>query len=458
MLKGMRPYPIGNGTVSPRIPREFAALLEALQLEGANTEALLGCDEEEWKRLLDFCDLAHLALPLSQVNAIGFPQWVTRRLAKNVADSAQRFERVKAVYAEAAQALGRAGASHVVVKGFAQVPEYVAEGRLRSQSDIDIYCPPDHIAKARAALIDIGYREDGVADIHADHLPGFSRKGAWKWKGNAYDPQMPPGIELHFCLWNAGVSHIEVPEVERFWDRRVGRRLGKIEFCALHPVDQFGYLALHILRDVLSGEWVVHHVLELATFLHHRTRDVEFWSQWHEMHSVSLRRLESIAFSLARSWFSCTLPEVVRVEVDRLPPGQQQWLHRFGGAPLEVMFRHNKDGRLLQLLLTRSRTSRQWVVRKTIFPARVPGPDSPVVRIRYRRAIEATGNSRRWLYAKFLATKTVANIRADLAFLLHGVRLWFSTRALSSQFWAFLGVCFFLTSASPFTFSSSISS
>ena len=37
----MRPYPIGNGTVSPRIPREVAALLDALQLEGSNTDALL---------------------------------------------------------------------------------------------------------------------------------------------------------------------------------------------------------------------------------------------------------------------------------------------------------------------------------------------------------------------------------------------------------------------------------
>ena len=61
----MRPYPIGNGTVSPRIPREAAALLDALQLEGSTTEALLDLDEAEWGRLLDFCDLAHLALAFS---------------------------------------------------------------------------------------------------------------------------------------------------------------------------------------------------------------------------------------------------------------------------------------------------------------------------------------------------------------------------------------------------------
>jgi hypothetical protein len=454
----MRPYPIGNGTVSPRIPREMAALLDALQLEGSNTDALMACDDDDWHRVLEFCDLAHLALPLSQVNTAGFPQWVVHRLGQNVGDNALRFERVKTAYTEAAAALGRAGVSHVVVKGFAQVPDYVPEGRLRSQSDIDVYCPREHLERAQAALMKIGYQPDGAADVNSDHLPGFTRQGDWKWRGNPYDPEMPPGVELHFCLWNPQVSLIEIPEVERFWARRVPRRLGSLEFCALHPVDQFGYLAMHILRGVLTGDWVVHHVLELATFLHNRTRDVEFWSQWHEMHSMNLRRLEALAFSLAHHWFSCALPEVVRVEVDRLPPGQRRWLKRFGGAPLEVMFRHNKDGRLLQLLLTRSRTLRQSVLRKVILPASVPGPDAPAVRIRYRRALAATGNSRLFLYAKFLGRTAVANIVADLAFLVHGAGLWFSTRALNSQFWAFLSVCFFLTSGYPFTSSSSISS
>src|SRR5215469_13468990 len=306
----MRPYPIGNGTVSPRIPREVAALLDAMQLEGSNTDALLGLDETDWGRLLDFCDLAHLALALSQVDTTGFPGWVVDRLARNVADNARRFERVKAAYMEAACAMERAGVPHLMLKGFAHVPDYVTDPRLRAQSDIDVYCPQDELEKARSALMKIGYRQEESVDIHADHLPGLSRARDWKWRGNPYDPEMPPGIELHFCFWNARTSLIDIPEVEHFWERRVMRRLGKMEFCALHPVDQLGYLALHIVRGVLTGDWVIHHVLELATFLHNHTRDVEFWSQWHETHSMNLRRIEAVAFSLARSWFSCAVPEV----------------------------------------------------------------------------------------------------------------------------------------------------
>ena len=454
----MRPYPIGNGTVSPRIPREVAALLDALQLEGSNTDALLALDDAEWGRLLEFCDLAHLALPLSQIEIGGFPDWVVRCLEQNLSDNARRFERVRAAYVQAAGTLARAGVPHLVLKGFTQAPDYVSDPRLRMQSDIDIFCPERQVEAAQSALMKIGYHPVEGSDMHADHLPALSRPGIWKWRGNPYDPEMPPGIEVHFCLWNQRVSLIEVPEVQHFWERRVIRRLGNMEFCALHPVDHLGYLALHILRGVLSGDWVIHHVHELATFLHNRTRDVEFWSQWHEMHSASLREMEALAFSLAHNWFSCAFPEVVRVEVDRLPPGQKRWLRRFGGAPLEAMFRHNKDGRLLQLLLTRSRTTRQSVLRKVILPARVPGLNAPSVRIRYRRARPGANNNRFVLYGRFLATTAFANATANISFLMHGVSLWVSRRALNSQFWAFLAACFFLTSGPPFISSSSISS
>lgn len=453
----MRPYPIGNGSVSPRIPREVAALLDALQLEGSNTDALLALDDPEWQRLLEYCDVAHFALQLSQINLAGAPGWVLHRLEQNVSDNARRFERMKTVYVEAATALARAGVSHLVLKGFTQAPDYISDPRLRMQSDIDIYCPPEDLDKAQSTLIKIGYRPTEEPDVHADHLPALSRSGEWKWRGNPYDPEMPLGFEVHFCFWNGGAALVDIPEAERFWDRRVLRRLEKMEFHALHPVDQLGYLALHVVRGVLSGDWVIHHAHELATFLHHRTRDVEFWSQWYETHSASLRKIEALAFSLARKWFSCAVPEVARLEIDRLPPAQKRWLDRYGGSPLEAMFRHNKDGRLLQILLARSRTSRHSVLRKIIIPARLPGPDAAAVRLRYRRARLATSRNRFVVYARFLAGTAFANASANLFFFLHGVRLWISTRALSTSFWAFLGACFFLTSGCPSISSSSIS-
>jgi hypothetical protein len=427
----MRPYPIGNGTVSPRVPKEFAALMDALQLEGSNTDALLALDAAEWRRLLEFCDIAHLALVLSRVDLAKAPQWVLSRLGRNVCDNARRFEHVRAAYVEAAAALRQAGVPHVVLKGFTQCPDFVSDPRLRMQSDIDLYCPRQQIETAQAALMRIGYRPvDGLDYSRADHVPSLSRPGDWKWRGNPYDPKMPVGIEIHFCLWNESVSLIEIPEVAQFWGRRESRKLAGMEFCGLNRADHLGYLSLHVLRGVLSGDWVVHHVFELARFLHTRGRDVEFWSQWHEAHSSNLRTVEAIAFCLARSWFSCSLPEVARVEVDRLPEAQKQWLRRFGGSPLEVMFRRNKDGHLLHLLLTKSRTSRKSALLRAILPHHIAGPDAIEVGMRHRRPVRL--NTSRYLkYLAYLFDRAVANCAANASFLLHGFKLWLSTRALS---------------------------
>ena len=438
----MRPYPIGNGTVSPRVPKEFAALMDALQLEGSNTDALLALDDAEWPSLLEFCDLSHLALPLSQLDLARAPSWVLGRLERNVSDNTRRFEHVRADYIEAAAVLRLARVPHVVLKGFTQCPDYVSDPRLRLQSDIDLYCPEQQIQTAQAALMGIGYRPvEGPDYSRADHVPSLSRPGNWKWRGNLYDPEMPPGIELHFCLWNERVSLIEIPEVAQFWGRRESRKLDGMEFCGLNGADHLGYLSLHVLRGVLSGDWVVHHVLELARFLHTRARDVEFWSQWRDAHSSTLRRLEAIGFCLARSWFSCTLPEVVRVEADRLPEAQKQWLRRFGGSPLEVMFRRNKDGHLLQLLLATSPTSRKSALLRAILPHHVASPDETAVGMRYRRPVRSNA-SRYVKYLAYLVDRAVVNCAANASFLLHGLKLWLSTRALSTQFWLFLGASF----------------
>jgi Uncharacterised nucleotidyltransferase len=452
----MRPYPIGNGTLSPRVPREFAALMDALQCEGANMDALLALDHADWPRLLEFCDLAHLSLSLAQLDLAGVPKWVAHRLEQNVSDNSRRFEFVHAAYTEATSALTQAGVSHVVLKGFTQAPHYVSDARLRYQSDIDLYCLQDQIEVAQAALAAIGYQPvEGTDYSAADHVPTLSRPGHWQWRGNPYDPEMPPSIELHFTLWNEDVSLIELPEVQRFRERFVTRRLGREEYASLSPVDHLGYFALHIVRGVFSGDWVIHHVFELATFLHSHARDLEFWNQWYETHSMNLRRCEVIAFCLARSWFSCTLPEVVRTEADQLAETQKHWLDRFGGGPLEVMFRRNKDGRLLQLLMATRPQARQSVLRKALLPPPIPSLNGPMVLIENRRAQRSRSANRYISYSAYLGRKVLNYAGSNMLFLIHSMALWLSSRALSRQFWLFLGASFFLTWACPSSSSSS---
>jgi hypothetical protein len=96
------------------------------------------------------------------------------------------------------------------------------------------------------------------------------------------------------------------------------------------------------------------------------------------------------------------------------------------------------------------------VLKRTIIPSRVLAVNSPLVRIRYRRTVAANGGSKLLHYAKYVTKAALLNARANISFVLHGADLWLSTRALTNQFWSFLAVCFFLTSGSRSTFSSSI--
>ncbi|MGA2170443.1 MAG: hypothetical protein ABSG62_19795, partial [Terracidiphilus sp.] len=90
-------------------------MLSALQLSRPETTPLKQLSDQEWTSLLAFSDLAHLTLKIAQLPMTGFPHWVIERLKTNLADNARRFDRVKATYREAAEALKQAGAEHVVI-------------------------------------------------------------------------------------------------------------------------------------------------------------------------------------------------------------------------------------------------------------------------------------------------------------------------------------------------------
>jgi len=413
-----------SGGTSLRIPHEVRSLLRALQLSNPDSTSLQKLSEKEWTSLLDFCDIAHLTLTLAQLSMKGFPHWVVERLKTNLADNALRFGRVKATYREAAEALNQAGVEHVVIKGFTQSPDYVPDPRLRRQSDIDIFCLPESIAAANGALQAIGYNlsDAKMSYAMADHDVTLVRSGDWHWKGNLFDPEMPLGIELHFCLWNERVSRIRVPDTHLFWQRRTMREVDGLSFSCLSSLDHLAYLTLHILRNIFLGDWVVHHVLELASFLHSRADDESFWQSWVENHSPSLRSFEAIVFYYARAWFNCRLHPLAAREIDRLPATRQSWLRCFAGSALELMFDQNKDFLWLQLSLLSSRREKLKVLRRTLFPVRISSIDSPTFRIRNKRQLPP-GEGPLWgQYISYLISRSAAHCRVNTVTLTRGLR------------------------------------
>jgi hypothetical protein len=422
----MHACPIGNGVLTARIPREFAAMMEALQLPAPNREALLELNDAEWRSLLDVCDLAHLTLALAQLPSSGFPVWVAERLQRNVADNTLRTKRLQAAYTEAAAALDCAGVPHVALKGFTLVPDYVSGARFRHQSDLDFYVPPPLVETAVAALHAIGYASKlDYDDEMADHVPPLIPSG-FEWRGNLFDPDLAPPIEIHFSLWNSKTTLIALPEVEQFWSRRVERRLGSFSFRALDDVDQLGYFALHILRDVFSGDWIAHHVLELATFLDRRAGDTAFWRRWQKLHTPRLREIEAVAFLLAHTWFSARLSDEASDQVARLPASSVRWVETLGACPLEASFRRTREGKLLQFLLVNSWKSKLLTLRHALLPRVVTLPSGAELRARNRR-FDAAGRDRYYMdRISWIGHRLRTHLANDASFLMHGMRYWFS--------------------------------
>jgi hypothetical protein len=352
---------------------------------------------------------------------VKLPQWVADRLERNLADNALRYKKIQSVYLEAATALHHAGVEHIVIKGFTQSPYYVARPEYRSQSDLDLYCPPIQIATARAALKQIGYAsEESLSIAAADHEYALVRPPSGCWKGNFYDPDIPLGIELHFCLWNPRVSRIDLPEIEAFWERRTVRQLDGFSFPCLCKEDHLGYLALHILRNLFLREWIVHHVYELAVFLHSHADDDAFWSSWSTLHSPALRSLELIAFYHARAWFQCRVHPSVEQELNHLPFAQLTWLERFSGSALENMFHQNKDSLWLHLSLLKSRRERWKIFKRTLVPPRIASPQAKIVRVRNKRLVHTTASQFRQ-YLNYLVARSVSHGAASIATLSRGL-------------------------------------
>src|ERR1700676_1709884 len=132
-------------------------LLSALRFQDPHTKALRRVPETEWKRVLSDWHVLRLTLPLRQVCGDEMPSWVRERIDVFLSDNALRFERIKTAYSQAAKALQAVGSDHVVIKGFSLWPGYTNHPKYRPQSDIDLYCPPDTIFRARDALLALGY-------------------------------------------------------------------------------------------------------------------------------------------------------------------------------------------------------------------------------------------------------------------------------------------------------------
>jgi Uncharacterised nucleotidyltransferase len=416
----------------PTAPRHVTALISALSFRSAQPALLQTLHESEWQRLLTFGDQMHLTIPLVQACNSYCPSWVRSRVDRNIGDNTRRFQMIKATYVEIADALSAAHIDHLVLKGFTKSPDYAPEPRHRIQSDIDLFCPPETIFHARDALSSLGYRAQHRFDAMPwDHLPPLRRPTAWQWRGNAYDPEMPLTIELHHCLWDRVAARCGSEAVNQFWQRRVEKRLEDISFPALHPIDCLGYLALNLLRDLLRVGIVTSQVYELAWFLNSNAHNKEFWSSWTEMHDGELKRLESVSFLLAKTWFHCDLADAAGTEIARLPISTQRWFESPATAPSPMgWLRPNKDGIWLHSSLLASAAEKRKVVLGRLVPRRVLPVDAAIAnRTPNCSPTEQSVSHNYSRYLIYLFVRVAYHLWVLPITLWHGLRWWWFARS-----------------------------
>jgi MFS family permease len=363
------------------------------------------------------------------------PDWVRERIAVNLTENTERLARTRALQDQISQWFTATGIPYIFLKGTTHSPHFVSDLRLRPQYDVDLYCPPDDAQRAWNLLIEHGYEPIEKAGGHpTDHLPSLVRKTGWEYRGGSnFDPECPLGIEVHRQFWDERTERLRAPGVEEFWTRREGH--------ALETPDALAYAALHLLRHLLRGSARACNVYEIAWFLEHHATDEKFWNRWRELHAPELRRLEAIAFRLARAWFGCTLGPVAEEEVTALPARVGEWFETFAFSPLESQFHPNKDELWLHLALVDSMRDKAAVVRRRLIPS-LPGPVDgvciPAERLTFGRRMLKYART-----ARFLAGRAVFHTRAFAALLQSGVRWRMRSSGLSGGYWLFLGASSF---------------
>jgi MFS family permease len=418
-----------------RLPRGVAAVFAALRFSAPDSELLQQLSDADWKTALAFADRSGLTLILGAVCHDHLPAWVRERIEGDLANNTERIGRLRAALVEVIEPLNAQGIEHLLIKGLSQEVDFVADPYLRVGYDIDLFVPPESLAPARETFESLGY--EAIANssrFPADHIPPMIRKTGWHWNGDYFEPGIPPCIDLHFRFWDPATEGFSAPGVEDFWARRIQQDGLPI----LGRADRLGYAALHLLRHLFRGTPRPYHVYEIAYFLDTHAADDSFWNSWREIHPPALRRLEAIAFELARAWFGCRLAPVAAEAAGELEPGIQLWFEHYAAAPLEAQFHPNKDELWLQFELLDSPRDRARLFLRRLLPAKLPvaaanvyvPEDQLTWRMRLQGAIK---------YAGHVIGRTWYHTRAVPPVIAHGL-IWRSRATrLPAPFWRLLG-------------------
>jgi hypothetical protein len=341
-----------------RIPRYGRALMKMLDFSGDDCHELQQLNSDEWGALLQLCDKAQLTLLFRHKARRFVPKWVETRLDKNHLGNAARFERVQEAVAEIERCFLSQSIDFVLLKGFANSHYFIPDPKLRAQGDIDIWCLPESVDRARDALLQIGYRPFGKSTSR--HLDPMIRETSWEWHGDYFAPDLPIPVDLHYQLWDQEREGIPGLIEKELWQRRANG--------VLDLADTLAFAAIHTLMHLLHGDLRLMRAWEIASFLHQSSRNDEFWERWRSLYSADARKVQIIVFVLCGKWFGCSVAALINEEATALPSDIKLWIERYGISPVEALFAPNKNELWLNLCLVRRLSDKISVLFRRLFP------------------------------------------------------------------------------------------
>ena len=413
------------------LPRGPAAVLASLHMRDPRPDALAVLTDAEWRRAIEFADSSLLTLPLRRAAPKVLPRWLVERLAEDAAKNCLRLGSATELYSALDERFHASGIPYLALKGLAHCPQFGTPAESRVQYDIDLYVPPDSVARASRDVLTLGFEPLAETErAPTDHLPPFIRRTGWQWRGDYFDPAIPLSIELHFQFWNEPVERLPVPGIEQFWGRRTLHPIAGIDIPVLAPPDALGYAALHLLRHVLRGSARPFHIYELAAFLALHSADDAFWHRWRALHSAPFRRLQAVMFRLASEWFGCELGAIAGQEIAGLPLPARAWFDEFALSPAKALFHAEKDEVWLHLSLLDRWQDKLAAARLRLFPVNLPGP------IEVTLAATLPWNrrmARSCRYASYVASRLRRHAAALPRAARSGLRWWRRKRSLEDR-------------------------
>jgi Uncharacterised nucleotidyltransferase len=396
--------------------RSLAEAVVAVLARPSNgaAEQLATFPPREWRSSMNWLFASglslHLLLALQELRAESvLPLHVAADLQSAYVASAVRTEALFADVLQLNRSFYEGRLPFVNWKGFALVPQFSPDVRLRPLMDFDFIINADDAGKFDERLRNAGYQvcaRTSVETVYEKH------RGAFHSVNQIYRPNPYRRVELHMGS-DVIIPGLQMPSFAGLLDRaRVEQRRGQA-FPVLCPEDAFLTHAAHIVKHVLSGSVRLCWLLELMTFVGSKTRStkVDEHVRLHVGDKHLVWPIVGIALAVANAVFPTKVPSEFEPAIEAIPKSAARWVRLHA----RTMALSDPFSKLSLLLVREFMDAAQWksYERSRVFPLR------KAPRLVQAKTDSASGRVRSvWTQAQFLTRVILLHIIENARYLL----------------------------------------